>query len=296
MLPRGEIFTHTNLKQREEAIKVFQLLYFANDFETFIKTACWLRERINPGMFVYSLTVAVLHRNDCRGITLPAPYEIYPFYFVNSDVIHKAQMMKIKRGLLDKNLLDYYNITVNNNVVIIDSMNDLRHVMTKDDVLNYFTEDIDLNTYHYYFHMDYPAWMLSDVFEVNKERRGEIYLYMIQQLLARYRLERLSHEMCDVKMLLWDLPLRTGYWPKLVLENGVHTPGRSNDKIIVTENNIRMKNMVDSLESRIRDAIMRGYIEYVRIYLGDNLISNLILMFFIVIINFQSILISIVIL
>lgn len=265
VLPRGEVFTHTNMKQRDQVVKMFHLLYFAKDFDTFVRTACYLRERINAGMFVYALTVAALHRDDCRSIALPAPYEIYPFYFVDADVIHKAQMMKMKQSDADSRLMDYYNIMTmkESNSVVIDSRRSFRHVLSEHDALSYFTEDIDLNTYHYYFHMEYPAWMLDDVFGVNKERRGEMYLYLMQQLLARYRLERLSYDKCDIKMLMWDLPLETGYWPKIVLENGEHMPVRVNNMMIVNENNIRVKKLVDGMENFIRDAIMRGSIEHV---------------------------------
>jgi hypothetical protein len=41
-------------------------------------------------MFWYSFTTAVMHRHDTTDIMLPPPYEIYPYFFVNSDVIHKA--------------------------------------------------------------------------------------------------------------------------------------------------------------------------------------------------------------
>lgn len=264
MMPRGEIFVHSSEKQMVEAIKVFHLLYFAKDFDTFIRCACWLRERINEGCFVYALTVACLHRDDCRGITLPAPYEIYPYLFVNSDVIHKAFMMKMKKGIVDPVLLNYYNIKVNEkNVVVIDTRKGLRHTLTEEDRLAYFTEDIDLNTYYHYFLADYPMWMVDDVFSVNKERKGEIFMYGMQQLLARYRLERLSHEMCDIKSLKLRGVLETGYWPKLRLSNGEDMPVRSNNKVLVTDENINIKRVIDDMEQLIRTAILTGRFEMV---------------------------------
>jgi hypothetical protein len=41
-------------------------------------------------MFLYSFTTAVMHRDDTTDIMLPPPYETYPYFFVDSDVIHKA--------------------------------------------------------------------------------------------------------------------------------------------------------------------------------------------------------------
>nr|AAC35429.1 diapause associated protein 2 [Choristoneura fumiferana] len=253
MLPRGEIFVHTNEKHIKEAIRVFKLLYFAKDFDVFIKTCCWLRERINIGMFVYTLTAAVFHRNDCRGIILPAIYEIYPYYFVNSDVINKAFMMKMTKKVTDNVLANYWGIRVTDkNVCYIDSRKGVRHTLGKDDQLAYFTEDIDLNAYLYYLHMNYPYWMENEVYGLHKERRGEVMTYASEQLLARYRLERLSHGMCDIKPIKWDEKIKTGFWPKIRMHNGEEMPARQGNTILLNETNLKYKLVFDDFEKMTR--------------------------------------------
>uniref|UniRef100_A0A2A4JMW0 Methionine-rich storage protein n=1 Tax=Heliothis virescens TaxID=7102 RepID=A0A2A4JMW0_HELVI len=262
MLPRGEVFVHSNELHIEQAVKVFKILFFAKDFDVFIRTACWLRERINGGMFVYALTACVFHRNDCRGINLPAPYEIYPYVFVDSHVINKAFMMKMTKAATDPVMMDYYGIKVTDkNLVVIDWRKGVRRTLSKDDRISYFTEDIDLNTYMYYLHMSYPFWMTDDMYTVNKERRGEILNYANMQLLARLRLERLSHEMCDIKAMMWNEPLKTGYWPKIRLHTGDEMPVRSNNMIVLTKENVKYKRMLDDVERIIRDGILTGKIE-----------------------------------
>ncbi|KAM3960034.1 LOW QUALITY PROTEIN: sex-specific storage-protein 1 [Aphomia sociella] len=262
MLPRGEIFVHMDEKQAEEAIKVFQLLYFAKDFDIFVRTACWLRERINGGMFVYALTAAIFHRADCNGIAIPAPYEIYPYLFVDSHIIHKAFMMKMTKAAVDPEIKDYYGITVkDNNVVVIDWRKSLRHTMSEFDRTSYFTEDIDLNTYFYYLHISYPYWMSEDIYGANKERRGEVMWYGLQQLLARLRLERLSHFMCDIKPMVIDERLKEGYWPKILLHTGDEMPVRCNNFKLTTEDNIVYKNLIEDNDRRFRDGIRKGHIE-----------------------------------
>nr|AAK71137.1 hexamerin storage protein PinSP2 [Plodia interpunctella] len=261
MLPRGEIFVNTDEKQLKEAIAVFRILYFAKDFDTFIKTACWLRERINNGMFVYCLNVAVVHRVDCNGIVLPAPYEVYPFLFVDSHIIKKVHMLKMTKGWLDPILKDYYGIVIkDNNLVIVDWRKGVRHTLTKDDRLTYFTEDIDLSTYLYNMHLMYPTWMIDDIYNVNKERRGEVMAYMNFQLLARYRLERLGWMMCDVKPLLFDKCIKKGVWPKIMLHTGDEMPVRMNNVDIMTDENAKIKLMIDDIDMMIRHAIMTGHI------------------------------------
>ncbi|XP_034829267.1 basic juvenile hormone-suppressible protein 1-like [Maniola hyperantus] len=261
LLPRGEVFVHTNEKQMDQAIWVFRLLYFAKDFDTFMRTACFLRERINGGMFVYAFSVAVFHREDCRGVVLPAPYEIYPYFFVDSHIINKAFMLKMTKAATDPVVFDYWGIKVTDkNLVVIDWRKGVRHTLSDHDRLSYFTEDIDMNTYYYYLHMNYPYWMVDDVYGLNKERRGEVTMYANQQLLARYRLERLSHGMCDINELKWDEPLKTGYWPKIRLPTGDEMPVRRNNVLLVNKHNLKYKLIVDDLERYIRDGIMHGRI------------------------------------
>ncbi|XP_061713967.1 basic juvenile hormone-suppressible protein 1-like [Cydia pomonella] len=263
MLPRGEVFVHTNEKHIEQAVRVFRILYFAKDFDVFIRTCCWLRERLNGGMFTYALTAAVFHRVDCRGIVLPAPYEIYPYFFVDTDVIQRASVLKMSKLNIDNVLMNYWGVKIvkDKNICLIDARKGLRTVMGKDDKINYFTEDIDLNTYYYYLHMNYPYWMDNEVYGLHKERRGEVMMYSGQQLLARYRLERLSHGMCDIKMIKWDEKIEGGYWPKLRLHNGFEMPARVGNVEVLNEDNLRLKLVCDDVEKIIRQAILTGKME-----------------------------------
>lgn len=263
-LPRGEVFTLNVDRQLKEVVNVFHMLYYAKDFTTFIKTACWMRLYINEGMFVYALTVAVRHREDCKGIILPPPYEIYPYYFVRADVIQKAYLLKMKKGLLDHKLCDFYGIKkTDKGVYIIDEMvYDRRAYLNDEDKLRYFTEDIGLNTYYYYFHVDYPFWMKDDVI-TNKlmVRRWEITMYVYQQILARYYLERLSNGLGEIPVVSWNKDVRKGYWPWLILHNGVQLPVRLNNYMIRDDNNVGVVRLVQDYERIITEAIVKGFIE-----------------------------------
>ncbi|KAL0821710.1 hypothetical protein ABMA28_005136 [Loxostege sticticalis] len=263
MLPRGEIFTIHVDRQLKEVVTMFHMLFYAKDFVTFIKTACWMRLYLNEGMFVYALTVAVRHREDCKGIILPPPYEIYPYYFVRADVIQKAYMLKMKKGLLDHKLCDFYGIkkTEKDIYIIDENVYDKRTYLNYDDKLRYFTEDIDLNTYYYYFHVDYPFWMRDECFDKVKIRRFELTLYMYQQILARYYLERLSNDLGEIKTLTWNKPIRKGYWPWMMLHNGVQLPMRHNNYVILRDDNVENLRVVETYEMIIKEAIIKGYIE-----------------------------------
>lgn len=262
-LPRGEIFTLHIERQMNEVIKMFHVLYYAKDFVTFLKTACWMRVNMNEGMFVYALTVAVRHRDDCRNIVLPAPYEIYPYFFVRADVIQKAYLLKMKKGLIEDKLCEFYGIKkTDKDVYIIDeNIYDQRVYLNDEDRLRYFTEDIDLNTYYYYFHIDFPFWMRDDILDKSTSRRWEVTVYLYQQILARYYLERLSNDMGIIPSFSFNRPVKMGYWPWMQLHNGVQLGFRYNDLIVAKDKNIKLITLVETYEKIIKDAIFKGYVE-----------------------------------
>lgn len=95
-LGMNEIFAPYQTDHNKQMLAVFNMFYFAKDWDTFYHFMSWSRYHINPGMFVHALTMAVLHRDDFAGIVLPAIYEINPYYFFNSFLISKAQKMRMQ--------------------------------------------------------------------------------------------------------------------------------------------------------------------------------------------------------
>jgi hypothetical protein len=91
--------------------------------------------------------------------------------------------------------------------------------------LNYFTEDIGLNAYYFYFRHDFPFWLKSEEFGLQKYR-GEEYLYGHKQLLARYYLERLSNDIGKIEDYDWNNEFYTGYYPTMIYHNGLPLPQR----------------------------------------------------------------------
>lgn len=94
LLPRGEIFSVFNEYQLQQAIALFNVFYYANDYDTFYRTAVYLRNQVNEGIYLYALSVAIVQRPDTNRIVLPPIYEVYPYYFFNSEVINRAQQYK----------------------------------------------------------------------------------------------------------------------------------------------------------------------------------------------------------
>lgn len=115
LLDFDEIFTVLNEVQKKEVVALFNVFYYAKDWETFYKVMTWARFHVNEGMFVYALTTAILHRKDLQGIEIPAIYEIYPYYFFHSEVIQKAHQYKMQGFYGMKKVEDVYTVTIPSN-------------------------------------------------------------------------------------------------------------------------------------------------------------------------------------
>lgn len=92
--------------------------------------------------------------------------------------------------------------------------------------LNYFTEDIGLNSLYFYFHVMSPMWMSSEKYHLVQDYRGELYYYVHKQIMARYNMERLSHDLGELEYIDWDKPIATGYYPSMIHSTGLPYPQR----------------------------------------------------------------------
>ncbi|XP_041971466.1 phenoloxidase 1-like isoform X2 [Aricia agestis] len=81
--------------------------------------------------------------------------------------------------------------------------------------LAYFREDIGVNLHHWHWHLVYP-FSARELQIVAKDRRGELFFYMHQQIIARYNGERLNNALARVKKFSnWSEPITEAYFPKL---------------------------------------------------------------------------------
>lgn len=92
------------------------------------------------------------------------------------------------------------------------------------------------------------------------DRRGELYLYEHQQILARYYLERLSNGLGHIPEFSWEKPIRTGYHPQLTYYNGHAFPVREDRHLFNKEDHYYDIEMIEEYEHRIIDAIDLGYV------------------------------------
>lgn len=238
-----------NLLQAEG---LFRLFFYARDFKTLYQTAIWTRNNLNEGLFLYSLSVALVHRDDTFTFILPPIYEIYPFYFFNSEDLEKAQRYKQEYNGGTKTYTIYANSS--------------RSFLNKEQSLWYFLEDIGLNSFYYYCNIYYPFWMDGEEFKLKNDRRGEQYYYLYQQLLARYYLERLSNDLGEIEFFNYEQPLKFGYYSSLRYPNGIAFPSRPNYVSLSEAQNFdnswmskRLYTKTQEYERRISESIDSGF-------------------------------------
>jgi len=70
-------------------------------FEDVLALAAYAHDRVNPYLFSYALSVALLHRPDTKKIQLPPLYEIFPDKYVEKDVLRTAR--KVSKVYTEEN-------------------------------------------------------------------------------------------------------------------------------------------------------------------------------------------------
>jgi hypothetical protein len=323
LLPKGEFFGALVKTHMKQAWGLFNFFYYAKDFETFQRNVCWARMHVNEGMFVYALTLAVIHRDDFQGLILPSINEIFPQFFFNSRFVYEAEKfdydMWSKYIMYEKEYNDIYYYGRNfqydkyahdgyfymkdfktyqwyklmglenrfyseNNYLLreniyefnqdsrwlslfndtqffympVDYTRDIDY-FNRESELSYFTEDVGFNSYWYYLNLDYSFFLDGKTFGLNKDRRGEYWIYNVQQLLARYYMERLSHGFGEIPEFSYFGQIEYGYDPQLTYYNGVGYSYRKNYYEIQSYQNFDMHNNIYNTFQRIYDVIELGY-------------------------------------
>lgn len=271
VLPKYHAFSIFKDNLRVEAIALFKLFYYAKDFETFYKTAAWARVHMNEGMFLYTYYIAIIQREDTNGFVLPAPYEVYPEMFTNMAQVYFIWRTKMQNGIqYPEEAAKAGIIKENNDYIYYANYSNSLTYPNDEERIAYFTEDVGLNSYYYFFHAQLPFWMNANKLGALKERRGEGYFFLYQQLLARYYLERLSNGLGEIPTFSWYSPIKVGYYPMLYSYMYPYAQ-RSNNYIIHNEKNYEAIRFLDIFEKTFFQYLQNGKFKAVSYNLFINL-------------------------
>ncbi|XP_046386162.1 phenoloxidase 1-like [Ischnura elegans] len=200
-LGRNEFFSLFIPYHREMAGRLIDIFMGMRSYQDFLSASLFCRERVNPYMFVYALSVAILHRNDTKNIRLPPLSEIFPDKYLDARVFSQAR--------------EEANVAQESSRIPIEIPRDYTASdLDEEHRVAYFREDIGINLHHWHWHLVYPFNGPRAI--VDKDRRGELFYYMHQQIQARYNFERFCNGLGRVKRLHdFRAPLPEGYFSKL---------------------------------------------------------------------------------
>uniref|UniRef100_A0A224XCH4 Putative hexamerin 4 n=1 Tax=Panstrongylus lignarius TaxID=156445 RepID=A0A224XCH4_9HEMI len=254
-LQKNALFSMASPRTRSHIRKLFDLFYFANDFETFYKVASWAKKHINQNQFVYAYTLAILHRPDCVSFSIPPLYEIFPSYFTPTDLMHQVYEAKIKDIKEKKFTYNNTGYEYNYNTNVFGSPLSQDAVGHLDYKISYFREDVGLNNMYALFMLKLPSWMCPHRYVgTNLYKRGETFYFVHQQLYSRYTLARLANGLPFTERLQWELPIKVGYNPRVAHFNGLSFHTRP-DNLIPDHFKKEHVTKAQLLEKRILDVI-----------------------------------------
>uniref|UniRef100_T1GDN3 Hemocyanin N-terminal domain-containing protein n=1 Tax=Megaselia scalaris TaxID=36166 RepID=T1GDN3_MEGSC len=207
---KSDSFNIFDVYHRKAARVFFDVFYRNKEWDELYKVFVWARYNLNPELFVYSFTVALLHRKDMPGMELPSISEIFPNFFFDDEFLKNIQ-----------DNLPNYNKDDNDFIFKHEHKCDIRPCM----------EYVLLLLKH-----GLPVLAGWRTIWLGEDRRGELYFFEHKQLLNRYYLERLANNLGPVDNL--DLFGKIeGYQPSLKHLNGDNFSSRDNDYFISNKNN-----------------------------------------------------------
>ncbi|XP_016988367.1 phenoloxidase 3-like [Drosophila rhopaloa] len=205
-LKRNESFSLFIQSHRQKAGYLIDIFLRLDSVEHLKSVAVYARDRMHPVLFHYAFAVALLHRPDTKDLNLRSFWQYFPDRFMDSTVL---QMIREESFVMQR--------TEDRRPIVIPikyTASDLE----PEHNLWYFREDLGINLHHWHWHLIYPIEITPGAHHniVKKDRRGELFYYMHQQVIARYNAERLSNNMGLVKPFnnLTE-PIAEGYFPKM---------------------------------------------------------------------------------
>ncbi|XP_026333079.1 phenoloxidase subunit 2-like [Hyposmocoma kahamanoa] len=173
-----------------------------NQFADFVSTCAYARVHLNSQLFNYCFSVALMHRRDTRNVPIPNFAETFPSKFMDSQVFQQArESTRILEGNERNPIIIPRDYTATD--------------LEEEHRVSYWREDIGINLHHWHWHLVYP-FTSSNRAIVAKDRRGELFFYMHQQVIARYNCERLDNSLKRVaKFSNFNAPIPEAYFPKL---------------------------------------------------------------------------------
>ncbi|XP_013107071.1 phenoloxidase 2-like [Stomoxys calcitrans] len=251
-LDRDEQFSLFMPRHRRIAARLIDIFLEMPTTDDLLSVAVYARDRVNPYLFNYALSVALMHRPDTKGLDIPSFAQNFPDKFMDSQIF---RLMREEASVVPEG--SRIPIIVPRNYTASDSEPEHR--------LWYFREDMGVNLHHWHWHLVYP-YDATDIRIIAKDRRGELFYYMHHQILARYNMERFSNNLARVKRITnFQEPIPEGYFPKMdsLVSSRAWPPRFENSRLRDMRHETERMNVdvadLDRWRNRIIDAIHLGF-------------------------------------
>uniref|UniRef100_A0A240PKK2 Tyrosinase copper-binding domain-containing protein n=1 Tax=Anopheles atroparvus TaxID=41427 RepID=A0A240PKK2_ANOAO len=250
-IARRGSFSLLNVEHRKAAGKLISVFLKQPNADTLFDVAAYARDRLNGPLFQYALAVALLHRPDTKAVPVPSILHLFPDQFIDPAVLPRMQ----EEGTI---------VMDENRMAIEIPMNFTATDVEPEQRMAYFREDIGVNLHHWHWHLVYPGAGPIEV--VRKDRRGELFYYMHNQMLNRYQADRFAQGLGRVEPLAsFRNPIRIPYYPKLLRTANNRTfPARYANMLVsdVVRVSDRINLTIDAVETwiaRVLEAIDSGF-------------------------------------
>ncbi|XP_017787164.1 PREDICTED: phenoloxidase 2-like [Nicrophorus vespilloides] len=251
-LGRHENFSLFLPKHQNIAAELINIFMAAKNVDELQSLGVYCRDRVNPYLFVYAFSVALLHRPDTQGVNPPNFAQTFPDKYFQSGIFAKAR--------------EETSVVPTGSRMPIEIPRDYSASdLDEEHRVAYWREDIGVNLHHWHWHLVYPTNAAMSI--VNKDRRGELFYYMHNQLIARYNVERLCNKLKRVvKYSEFEKPIKEAYFPKLdSLVSSRTYPARVSNQVLQNLNRQQDEIVMDvaALErwrDRIFGAIHSGFV------------------------------------
>ncbi|TMW39359.1 hypothetical protein DOY81_015561, partial [Sarcophaga bullata] len=195
----------------------------------------------------------LLHRPDTKGLDLPSFAQNFPEKFVDSQVFRQVRE-------------EATVVAEGSRMPIIVPRDYTASDLEPEHRLWYFREDLGINLHHWHWHLVYP-FEAGDRAIVAKDRRGELFFYMHQQIIARYNLERFSNNLARVTRFNdFRQPIAEGYFPKMdsLVSSRAWPPRFDNTRITDLKRELDQINVdvadMERWRDRILESIHQGFV------------------------------------
>ncbi|KAG7164723.1 Phenoloxidase 1-like [Homarus americanus] len=221
VVPRGSAFSFFVSTHRRAAKDLCDAFMKTTGVQDLVQFAARVKGVVNESLFIYALSFVILHKKELRNFRLPSLVEVFPQKFVPVEHLIKSQQEAVRR---DEN---------EETQIVIEHGPDFSSSAIKPEHrVAYWREDYGMNVHHWHWHLVYPIEM-----DLIRDRKGEIFFYMHQQMIARYDMERLSVGLRRVEKLEnWRIPIPDGYFSKLTVNNSGRAWGTRQDNTYLKPN------------------------------------------------------------